>query len=275
MKRIFVIFIFLITTVILTTSCLEHNLPDVTESSENTINSVNFQYRYVDTTYIAAGTENADTTISVKLVTLNTATVYSNDTIYCTPTFPSTFPTDQKVYATITHLWGYVTIPDGATIEPIDGAPALGTAGDFSSAVSYRVTAANGDERVYVIVTASLPEVNKYEGYYHSTGYFDHPTSPRSIDLEKYMATVDPVTITGDHSDLGSSGYTITITINTDNSVVVKQFANGSEIGEMVPGAENKYDPGTKTFTLNYRYEGSSGYRTISETLVYDPDYEE
>ena len=30
---------------------------------------------------------------------------------------------------------------------------------------------------------------------------------------------------------------------------------------------KNVYDPATKTFTLNYQYEGSGGFRVISETI--------
>ncbi|MGV8092167.1 MAG: BT_3044 domain-containing protein [Mangrovibacterium sp.] len=253
---------------IISTSCLKNDLPEIIESSLNTITAVNFQYRYVDTTYVAPGTPSADTLITVKMVTLNTSIRTSNDTIYCTPTFPSTFPSAQKVNVTLKHIWAYVTIPDAAVIESVDNAPKLGTPGDYSSPTSYKVTAANGDPKVFVIAVKPLPAVNKWEGLYHSTGYFDHPSSPRALDLDKYYSSVDANTITGDHSDLGSSGYTVTIKINADNSCIVTQYASGSVIGEMTPGEVNKYDPATKTFTLHYRYSGSGGYRTISETLT-------
>ncbi len=118
-----------------------------------------------------------------------------------------------------------------------------------------------------MIKVKPIPAINIYEGNYASTGRFEHPTAPRDLALDKYMTTVNTNTITGPHSDLGGSGYTIEVKINTDNTCVVSQFANGAPLGEMTPGAINKYDPTTKTFTLNYRYSGSNGWRTISETL--------
>ena len=268
MKNIIVIVVTCMFLGILSTSCLKNDLPEITESLLNTISAVNFQHRYVDTTYVAAGTSKADTLISVKMVTLNTSIKSSHDTIYCTLTFPSNFPAKKKIGVTLSHIWAYVTIPDAATIVPVGNAPKLGTSGDYSSPTSYKVSAANGESKVYVLIVKPLPKVNKWEGLYHSTGYFDHPTSPRTIELDKYFSSVDNNTITGDHSDLGSSGYTITIKINTDNSCIVSQYASGTLIGEMVPGAVNKYDSATKTFTLNYRYSGSNGYRTITEKIT-------
>ncbi len=105
-----------------------------------------------------------------------------------------------------------------------------------------------------------------HEGIYISSGYFEHPTSPRDLASEKYLTKVNETTLTGAHSDLGDSGYTIRITVNADYSVIVEQF-NPEPLGEMVPGAVNKYDPVTKTFTLNYRYMAGTGWIIIHETL--------
>jgi len=105
-----------------------------------------------------------------------------------------------------------------------------------------------------------------HAGIYVSSGYFDHPTAPRELALEKTLSKLNDNTLICGHSDLGGSGYTITMTVNSDYSVTVKQFAP-DEIGEMVPGAVNKYDPVSKTFTLNYRYMGGNGWRTVNETL--------
>ncbi|NWJ49396.1 MAG: DUF1735 domain-containing protein [Bacteroidetes bacterium] len=114
-----------------------------------------------------------------------------------------------------------------------------------------------------------VPVANQWEGSYKSTGHFDHPTSPRDLNSTKRLTTVDATTVTGPHSDLGGSGYTITIKINPDNTCIVTQYAGGVLLGEMTPGAVNKYNPETKVFTLNYRYSGSGGYRTVSETLTF------
>ena len=143
--------------VVLFSSCLKHDLPEIIESSQNTINSFSFQHRYMDTVYVAAGTANADTLVRVRMSTLTNRTTFSNDTIYCRPSLANNFPAAQRSKVTITNLWATATIPNAAIIEPINGAPALGTPGDFSNNVSYKVTAANGEYRIYVIVTTPIP----------------------------------------------------------------------------------------------------------------------
>jgi hypothetical protein len=118
-------------------------------------------------------------------------------------------------------------------------------------------------------VIYQVPIANQWEGTYKSTGHFDHPTSPRDLNSTKHLSTVDATTVTGPHSDLGGSGYTYTLKVNADNTVIVTQYAGGVVLGEMVPGSVNKWDPETKVFTLNYRYSGSNGWRTISEKLTF------
>lgn len=113
------------------------------------------------------------------------------------------------------------------------------------------------------------PLANAFMGNYASTGTFTHPTSgARNFTSPKTLVAVDDQTCETDHSDLGTNGYKIRLKINADNSVTVTQFSSGTEIGEPVPDAINAFDPVTKTFSLNYRYSGSGGYRVVSETLV-------
>ena len=53
----------------------------------------------------------------------------------------------------LSSLWVYVSISDAATVTPLDGAPKLGTPGDFSANRTYRVTAADGSYSDYVLET--------------------------------------------------------------------------------------------------------------------------
>ncbi|MFT4153651.1 DUF5018-related domain-containing protein [Parafilimonas sp.] len=137
-------------------SCLKKDLPETTNSSSNDITGFIYIHKYIDTTINNAGTANVDTQIVVKTQQLNTSISISNDTVYVTPSIPSGFPSSQLSNVTLTNIWGVAYIPDGAIITPVDGAPELGVPGDFSSPASYVVTAANGNEKEWVIYTYPL-----------------------------------------------------------------------------------------------------------------------
>jgi len=111
----------------------------------------------------------------------------------------------------------------------------------------------------------SLPISNPFQGSYHSTGTFTHPTAGvRIIDEDKELSTVDCKTVTTTVGDLG--GYEANFTVNDDNSVTVTGGLSPDQ--PLIQSGVNKYDPATKTFTVNYYYVGSGGNRVISEVLV-------
>lgn len=58
----------------------------------------------------------------------------------------------------VSKLWVYVSISDAATLSPLNGAPKLGTPGDFSEDRLYRVTAADGSSQDYVLKTVKAFE---------------------------------------------------------------------------------------------------------------------
>jgi hypothetical protein len=252
---------------LLASSCIKTAVSPDKPSSGNAINFVTYQYKWYDTTHAGA----ADQKITYHEATLNNSVVISNDTIYCSPSLPSSFDVDQVANVSLKHLWAYATISDLAMIAPVGNAPVWGNAGDYSSPWSYKVTAAGGASKTYVIVTAAIPElkVNKYQGNYAETGYFTHPTTPRALNRTKFLSYVDPNTVTCELADLGTSGYTMNIKVNSDNSCEVTQFLSGSPLAnsQLVPGAANAYYPDTKTFILNYEYLGSNGWRIIADTL--------
>lgn len=241
--------------------------PASAPSTGNAISFVTYLYKWYDTTNAGA----ANQTISYGEATLNNSVVISNDTIYCSPSLPSSFALDQVTHISLKHLWAYATISDQAVIAPVDNAPILGDAGDYSVPQSYKVTSASGSSRTYVIVTDTLPvfKVNKYQGTYAETGYFTHPTSPRALNATKVLSYVDPNTVSCTLADLGTSGYSMNILVNNDNSCSVTEFLNGNVLAnsQMVPGATNQYYPDTKTFILNYEYLGANGWRIITDTL--------
>ncbi|MDO6432794.1 DUF4361 domain-containing protein [Flavitalea sp. BT771] len=252
---------------LLASSCIKTAVSPDKPSAGNALTFVTYQYKWYDTTHAGA----ADQKITYNEATLNNSIVISNDTIYCSPSLPSSFSVDQVSHVSLSKLWAYATISDMAMVAPVDNAPAFGDAGDYSAPRYYKVTAASGDSKTYVIVTATIPElkVNKYMGNYAETGYFTHPTLPRALDRTKFLSYVDPSTVSCDLADLGASGYTMNIKVNSDNSCEVTQFLGGGPLAnsQMVPGATNAYYPDTKTFILNYEYQGSSGWRIITDTL--------
>jgi hypothetical protein len=105
---------------------------------------------------------------------------------------------------------------------------------------------------------------NKYQGDYKSIGTFGHPTTPRKIERDKSLKSINKSTSETEFADLG---YLMWLKVNKDNSVtIVPQDAAAGLPGPFEQTGINKYDPLTKTFTLNYQYY--SGTRIISEKIT-------
>jgi hypothetical protein len=104
---------------------------------------------------------------------------------------------------------------------------------------------------------------NKYDGAYQATGYFTHPTAPRAIDRAKTLKTIDKATSETEFADLASPVW---LKVNKDNTVtMIPQGATANLAGPFEQTGVNKYDPATKTFTLNYQY--NVGSRAITEVI--------
>lgn len=136
--------------------CLKAGLPKANNSSLDAMTSFNYEYRWLDTSYILPGTPEADTSITVNVVQLGNTVVISNDTVYTSPSYPSNLPAGQVPNVTLTHIWGYANIPDAAMIYPLNGSPMLGDPGDFSKPATYKIVAADGSTATWVVVTAPL-----------------------------------------------------------------------------------------------------------------------
>lgn len=155
------------------------------------------------------------------------------------------------------------------------GAETLNACDNFIAAISIEsaktasgadVTVA-GNMKTYLL---ALPIANPYAAKYHSSGTFIHPTAgPRTIDEDKDVKTIDCKTVTLSCGDLGGDESTwLLVTINDDNSLTLGGGLSASQPYIPTTGKVNKYDPATKTFTLNYYYVGSGGNRVIEETAV-------
>ena len=70
------------------TSCLKKDLPGIKSSNQNNLTGFYLEYKWLDTTYNAAGTPNADTSIvvsSVQFTDANSSQIISNDTLCFLP----------------------------------------------------------------------------------------------------------------------------------------------------------------------------------------------
>ena len=104
---------------------------------------------------------------------------------------------------------------------------------------------------------------NQYDGAYRSKGQFTLPTSVRNIDRDKTIKTIDRTTSEIEFADLGTI---MRLKVNNDNSVIIiPQESTTSLVGAIEQTGMNKYDPATKTFTLNYQY--NVGSRVITEVI--------
>jgi len=134
----------------------------------------------------------------------------------------------------------------------------------------------------------ALPIANKYQGNYHATGYFKHPTASasRAIDQDKFYSTLTCKSVHGDLADLGPD-YNFDLIV--DESAVVMVDGNptykvtivqyGPVVGEqldvsddLISGATgvtfNYWDINAKKFVLRYRYNNGAAWRDIMETLT-------
>jgi len=126
---------------------------------------------------------------------------------------------------------------------------------------------------------------NKYAGNYDATGYFYHPSAPRTFSLTANLITVDPNTVAIPLGDLGSSGYYALVNIDpTTNALSITSGTAGVDMYPLDalptsnPGyaaqwdqssqCNNTYDPSTGTFYLRIGYLGSSGWRVSEEILT-------
>lgn len=107
---------------------------------------------------------------------------------------------------------------------------------------------------------------NKYDGAYHSSGIFHHPTAgDRAIDEDKDLVTAGPTSVRAKLGDLGGSDYYMILTVNPDNTVTITPSGVTPNIDQS--WGPNFYDPATKSFHLFYSYNAAAP-RKIEETIT-------
>lgn len=149
MKKYLSLFIMSLMTVLFS-SCLESNLEELETYSGNEITSIQgVYYRYFSTETIPASGEQV--VLQTSLTISDTQQDAEAGTMDFTVTLPTDFPESEKGNISSSELVVVVNLSAAAVIEPIGDAPALGTPGDWSKPNQYRVTAADGNEKVWTL----------------------------------------------------------------------------------------------------------------------------
>jgi hypothetical protein len=128
---------------------------------------------------------------------------------------------------------------------------------------------------------------NPYEGTYHVTGYFNHPSGPRYEDLTKNISTISPVRSESSVGDLGntfqfdvSPTNTLVNFVNTTNAPPFQSICctDNANNNANFPGPpfthttyNNTYDPVNHIFWMHYGYNGNPSSREIYEEWVLQP----
>jgi len=242
-------------------------LPDATPQSVQTLVKI-------------AADQAAASDIHIKLVANNdllTGTgLTALDALYYTiASMDIVIPKGQK------YVQFVITVPNASIIDP---SVVYGLGFTISSVTESDYTIAANSKNLVVGIAIK----NQWDGSYHSTGYFYHPSSPRAMDEEKDLPTVSANSVSCFLGDLGTQGYVALLTIDpVTNKVTITDYSTGIPILQWDDGlpttspgytaqwdgsplCNNTYDPATKTFYLRYGYVGGTGFRVSEEILVRD-----
>jgi len=201
--------------------------------------------------------------------------------------------TDYKLFPFITILNPSVVIKKGTrnayVYVKVWNANTLSACDNFMAPISIK-TATGG-----VIVAdpvnqgsrlMALPIANQYQGNYHAAGYFFHPTSPRTIDMDKSYSTLTCKSVNGDYADLGPDykmdlivDESKVVMVGTKSTYKVKIICYGptvfeqlDEATDLITGATgvtwNYWDINAKQFVLRSRYNNGAAWREAQEVLT-------
>ena len=138
-----VLLLFLIGTV---SSFMKSRQYDLYSYNEAEITNLNFEYRWWD---------EAKDQMAVKTLNIEKQISKDDNLITCkltVPTASGSFTDAVRQNVSLSNLIAYIDLSTAARIMPLNGAPKLGSPGDFSAKeFKYQVTAADGTKREWTI----------------------------------------------------------------------------------------------------------------------------
>lgn len=110
------------------------------------------------------------------------------------------------------------------------------------------------------------------EGTYRSVGYFNHPTSPRTMLLDKVLYKTNDSIFYTNIGDLTNSNGILFLNIHKNNTVTYEgSYASSGSINYSITPTKdsvNNFDPLLKKFNLHYEYTIAGGIRSVREVLT-------
>ena len=160
----------------ISSGCLKKGLDDLQNSAAKEMTTVDYTYRFLYTDTIQKGTPKEeiekDRVCEVLFkkqttkLTENGADVFQTTISYDVNSVlkagPTGSVTKNQLYAQfqkliqvdqLSKLWVYTTVSDVSVVTPLNGAPKLGSPGNFSKDAMYEVKAANGSTKNYILRT--------------------------------------------------------------------------------------------------------------------------
>lgn len=155
--------------------------------------------------------------------------------------------------------------------------PSALVGGSYAIGLSIQQVSTGEISEVGKDILVEIKVKNDYEGEYHATGlrilYAGSTVGSGianqfAIDDDKYLYTIDKNTVEADVADLIGGGWMFLEVDPTTFNVTVKP-STVSPTFLLSNNGPCKYNPTTRTFTLNYKYFNAAGnLRTITETIV-------
>ncbi len=128
-------------------SCLE----DLPAYSDAEITKVGFYHRFAgpDKDVITGENITVEKELSCQYdINSDAATV---DVKVAVPAASGKFTEDERSKVSQNKLWGYFNVSTAAKVTPIEGAPTLGSPGDWSTPRKYKIMAADGTEKIWTV----------------------------------------------------------------------------------------------------------------------------
>jgi hypothetical protein len=137
-------------------SCLKDGLEEVELTTECEVTNIEFEHRWIINPGDVEGMAKLyfQKLTVIKTIDIDDATITVQLTV---PNVSANFPVEQREATVISNLACSFFVSNAASVTPLNGAPELGTLGDYSKATAisplvYRVIAAAGNYKDWKII---------------------------------------------------------------------------------------------------------------------------